>query len=215
MKMVSTLAAAALMLSAVAASSATYTWTEGNNDNRKLVAGSLDLEDASPGMPGFDLGDFNSNDALQIHGRIVGSQDVFSYSFTMEKQFSVVFDLDGYFLDEGGFESDSGLVGQRRRGGNPTPGYSMKGVKFTLSGGGETESRSFVTDVLDGADPFIFFGNGGTEYTLTVDGSVGPQTGRAALYDLRVEAVPVPAAGLLLISAVAGMGVMSRRRKSS
>ncbi|MEM9577877.1 MAG: VPLPA-CTERM sorting domain-containing protein [Pseudomonadota bacterium] len=201
------------MLSAVAASAATFTWTEGNGNNRKLVAGSIDLNDANSNTPGFDLGAFTAADALQVHGRIVGSQDVFSYSFTMSQAFNVSFDLDGYALALGGFESNSGLVGQKKRGGDPTPGEIMKGVKFTLTGGGSSESRSFATDILSGADPFILSGDGNTVYTLTIDGSVGPAAGKAALYDLRIAAVSVPAAGLLLISAVAGMGAMARRRK--
>lgn len=240
MKFLTTVAAAALALlvSLETASAATFTWTEGNNQNRKLVAGSYDLEDADESTPGFELDDlanvnptgFGANDILQIHGRIVSAVDIYTYSFSFQNSFKVEFDLDGYQLAENlissngitdendpdfGFETLSGLVGQDGRGGDPEAGLPKKGVKFSLIGNGQTIERSFKTDILDGANPFIFGGVGGVEYILIVDGSVGPRSGADALYDLRISAVPVPAAGLLLLTAVAGAGFMGRRRRKS
>ena len=213
---------AAIALTASAASAASLTITEGNNDNRKMVWGSEDLEDANSGAPGFELGTFGANDALQIHGRIVGARDAYTYTFEMEEDFNVLFDLDGYLLDadgvEGGvagaFQTLSGLVGQQTRAGDPVEGLDAKGVKFTLAGGGDTQSRSFVTFVLAGDSAFIFIGMANTQYTLTVDGSAGPNKGAAALYDLRIEAVPLPAAGWMLLAGLGGFAAMSRRKKS-
>ncbi|MEL6792061.1 MAG: hypothetical protein AAFP78_01305 [Pseudomonadota bacterium] len=216
-------AALAVALAATTATAATFTFTEGNGQNRKLVADSVDLQDARSNAPGFDLGQsLTANDILQIHGRIVGAKDSFSYLFQMTEAFVVSFDLDGYQLAGNligsngvdGFEQFSGLVGQNTRRGDPTPGADSKGVRFTLAGGGTTQSRTFQTDVLLGDDAFIFSGLGGVAYTLTVDGSVGPRKNAAALYDLKVAAIPLPATGLLLLTTLAGVGFIARRRKA-
>ena len=209
-----------MIVAVSAASAATYTWTEGNNANRKLVKDSRDLEDADPTAPGFELGDdFGSEDTLQIHGRIVSSQDTFSYNFSMATNFSVAFDLDGYILQEGNvFESNSGLVGQTTKGGDPTPGEITKGVRFILTDeGGNTQTLDYTTDILlgSGVDPFIFSGRGGEKYTLTVDGSIGPEIGAAALYDVKIAAaVPIPAAAWLFGSGLIGLVGAARRQRS-
>ncbi|MFL4470352.1 VPLPA-CTERM sorting domain-containing protein [Tateyamaria armeniaca] len=228
MKLISKIAASAIALALMAggATAATFTFTEGNGHNRKLVAGSIDLNDANTSTPGFELDDlagvaagFAPDDVIQLHGRIVSSQDVFSYTFAFAQGFKVEFDLDGYLLAAGFTSSDgdqsealSGLVGQNGRGGNPQVGLlPVKGVEFTLAGGGTSISRTFQTDVISG-DPFLFSGIGGVEYTLTVDGSVGPAVGADALYDLKISAVPLPAGGLLLLGGLGGLAALRRRK---
>ncbi|MEM6371206.1 MAG: VPLPA-CTERM sorting domain-containing protein [Pseudomonadota bacterium] len=232
MTVVSTVARCVLALALMAgsATAATFTFTEGNGNNRKLVAGSMDLDDANTSMPGFELDDlagvgagFGADAVVQLHGRIVSSQDIFTYTFAFMQGFKVEFDLDGYLLASGFTSSDgdqsealSGLVGQDGRGGNPQSGLlPVKGVEFTLSGGGSTISKTFTTDVLAGSNPFIFSGTGGVEYVLTVDGSVGPAVGADALYDLKISAVPLPAAGLLLLGGLGGFAALKRRKRSS
>ncbi len=212
---------------ATGASAATVTYTEGNGQNRKLVADSSDLED-SPIPGGFALGSFESDDVLQLHGRIVSSQDVFSYTFAFSGAFNVEFDLDGYQLAAGltssdlvdpdsGYETLSGLVGQVAKGGNPVAGTTVKNVSFSLSGGGSTVSKTFVTDVLasNTTDGFIFSGLGNVEYTLTVDGSLRPTSGAVALYDLKISAVPIPAAGFMLLGGLGGLAALRRRKSKS
>ncbi|MEQ3711187.1 MAG: VPLPA-CTERM sorting domain-containing protein [Tateyamaria sp.] len=208
---------------ATGASAATVTYTEGNGQNRKLVADSSDLED-SPIPGGFALGSFESDDVIQLHGRIVSSQDVFSYTFAFSGAFNVEFDLDGYDLAAGLTSSDgtssedlSGLVGQVAKGGNPVAGTTVKNVSFSLSSGGSTVSKTFVTDVLasNTTDGFIFSGLGNVEYTLTVDGSLRPTSGAVALYDLKISAVPIPAAGFMLLGGLGGMAALRRRKSKS
>ncbi|MEM6890485.1 MAG: VPLPA-CTERM sorting domain-containing protein [Pseudomonadota bacterium] len=221
--------AIALALLAGGATAATYTFTEGDGNNRKLVAGSMDLDDADPSAPGFELDDLvgagdglGADDVLQIHGRIVGSKDVFSFSYAVAEGFKVEFDLDGYLLAAGATSSDgdqsealSGLVGQAGRGGNPEAGLSpVKDVRFVLSGGGSTVSQTYQTDVLAG-NPLLFTGMGGVEYTLTVDGSVGSYARTDALYDLKISAVPIPAAGFLLLGGLGGLAAMRRLKGSA
>jgi len=224
------IAAVTTAMMSTCATAATYTFTEGNGNNRKLVAGAnqIDLEDANNSTPGFDIDGlagqttgFGANDVVQLHGRIVSSQDVFSYTFAFAQGFKVEFDLDGYTLatdtnssDGDDTESLSGLVGQDGRFGNPKAGISAKGVAFTLTNTADNSfiTRPFTTDILDGEDPFIFAGLGGVEYTLTVDGSVGPQKGADALYDLKISAVPIPAAGFMLLGGIGGLAALRRRK---
>lgn len=219
------------MLAATSVAATTFTWTEGDGENRKRVADSTDLEDASNGSPGFDLNLSNGGDAfafddkLQIHGRIVGARDTFSFDFEFGAGFTVEFDLDGYELAAGLIGSDgvssyeqlSGLVDQDGRGGNPFVQDDPDGkfVKFTLTGGGSSESRTFQTNVLDGDDPFIFRGKANTRYTLTVDGRSPRSTKNFdALYDLTISTVPLPAGAWLMIGAFGGLAAMRRRKKA-
>ncbi|WP_108835507.1 VPLPA-CTERM sorting domain-containing protein [Tateyamaria sp. Alg231-49] len=138
------------------------------------------------------------------------------------------FDLDGYQLAAGltssdlvdpdsGYETLSGLVGQVAKGGNPVAGTTVKNVSFSLSGGGSTVSKTFVTDVLasNTTDGFIFSGLGNVEYTLTVDGSLRPTSGAVALYDLKISAVPIPAAGFMLLGGLGGLAALRRRKSKS
>ena len=76
-----------------------------------------------------------------------------------------------------------------------------------------TPTRNFhhLRDTTN-VESLIFSGKGGVDYLLTVDGSVGPRTGAAALYDLKISAVPIPAALPLFLTALAGLGFVGRYR---
>jgi hypothetical protein len=237
MNLVSALPTAALVIgiSSLAASAATYSFTEGNGNNRPLVDGSQELEDAPQGVPGFNLNSetstttFTDDDEILIFGRIVGLQDLFTYTFAFDTAFTVSFNFGGYFVDSTEV-ADSGLVAQDSQSGGPAPGAfdtagDSKGVEFGLLEKSDNSivDMYFSTDVLSVADmgpdfsnPVIFTGEGGTSYSLIVDGSMGPNKNGAALYDLKIEGispVPLPASAILLGTAFAAFGVAARRHR--
>jgi hypothetical protein len=210
-----------------------FTVTEGDGNNRFQIAGSTKTNDASPNAAGaIDLNNLASNtsfgagDVIGVYGRIVSSQDKFQYAFDFTGGFNVTFDLDGYdYVDhtDGNTiktETNSGLVGQVAAGQTPTTGLDPKDVRFVLQ---EIDNlgnviatagdKTFQTDVLSGANPFIFSAGPGS-YILTVDGNVGTNKGAAALYDLQIAAVPLPAGVLLLGLGLGGL-VLYRRRQTA
>ena len=106
-------------------------------------------------------------------------------------------------------------------GANGDPGPNGKAVTFELIKTGETTlSRTFNTDYTNG-DASIFSGGAGA-YTLRVSGA-GPLS--TAYYNISIaaneasiSAVPVPAAGLLLLGGLGGLGglrAFARRRKAA
>ena len=211
------------------AMAATISVTEGNGDNRRLVDGSVDLEDASPGGIGFDLdalngGTFGAGDTIGIYGRIVSSVDRFSYTFTSGINFDVDFDFDGYDLAGGGSVGAgfSGLVDQTAvlsENEDTIVNGGGKGVRISLVNTllPEVLVRDFVTNwtSLTSADSSIFSNVAAGSWTLVVDGSVGPNTRRAALYDIEISAVPLPAGGLLLLGGLGGLAALRRRKKAA
>lgn len=187
----------ALGLTASAAAAVTVGYTEGKRDQ---VQGTISLGGDEPGVPlGFDLdggsqlgtgpGDVNQ---IDLHGRILTRSD--TYNFTADSAFTVSLNFDGYTTDNG-FVADSGFVSDSNFLGNVTV--------FQLSGEG---AQQVVTDVTSG-DPLLFSAGPG-EYQFSVIGF-----GTPALYDIQIAAVPVPLAGLMLLSALGGLGMVSRRRK--
>jgi len=170
----SILALAVGLVVAGSASAATYSYTEGNGQNRALIAGSVDLEDAS-GSTGFILDDIGGGESLGIYGRIVGSVDRFT--FTSHSAFDVRFDFDGYDLQAGGSVAAglSGLVNQNYAtsgGQNGTGGG--KGVVISILDdlANVLGTKSFTTNVTSDTllDPVIFGGLGPGTYSLVIDG---------------------------------------------
>ena len=210
------LGAAFSVFFAVGASAATVLYTEGNGNNRALVAGSIDLEDASPGGAGFDLGSYDAGDTLGIYGRIVGSVDRFT--FNVNAAFDIVFDFDGYDLDGGGsvVAGLSGLIMQSVAvgGGDPVTEGLGKGVTISLFQEAiEIASRTYSTNEtsLTSGDNTIFGGLAAGTYTLIVDGSDGPKKSKAALYDIEIAAVPLPMGALLLVTGLGAFGLVRRK----
>lgn len=222
------LAAGLSVLLSGAAAAATFTFTEGNGQNRALVKDSIDLEDANNSAPGFDLNsetgvaNFSAGDVLQIHGRIVGATDTFTYAFTSSTAINVGFDFDGYDLDAGGSVAAglSGLVNQQAVLGNEDLSVGGKGVTISLFDSSTNTqigtTQSFTSNIVSTTDAFgIIFGNvSAGSYHLIVDGSGGPKKGTPALYDLKVAAVPLPAPALLLLAGLGGLAVARRRKKA-
>lgn len=217
------LPAIASLFLAATAHAATVTVTEGNGQNRALVAGSTDLEDAPPGGTGFDLdallgGPFGEGDTIGIYGRIVSSVDRFTYSFTAGVNFDVLFDFDGYDLDNGDTVAAglSGLIDQSvvTSGGDPVNDGGGKGVVISLFQGLTLiDSNPYTTNVTSAttSDNVIFGDVAAGSYTLVIDGSGGPNKGRPALYDIEISAVPLPLPGLLLVAGLGGLAALRRK----
>ncbi len=222
-----TIAAAAITLAyAGAASAATLTVTESQGQNRALVAGSVDLDDADDAGGGFDLNALNGGNAfigsddLQIHGRIVSSIDRFT--FEVSTAFNLDFDFDGYLLDAGGSVSAdlSGLVDHDvvLAGDDPQLVASGKEVTISLidSMMNTVATETFLTNVSSATtmDENIFSNIAAGTYILSIDGTQGSATGTAALYDLKISAIPLPAPALLLLGGLGGL-VAARRKRSA
>lgn len=215
------------MATAVAASPVVVTFTEGTGQNRALVEGSVDLDDAPDGSPGIDLNFYNggaafdNGDVVQLHGRIVGATDLFIFTFESSVDFDIMFDFDGYDLEGGGSVAAgySGLIDQKVVNDlSDVTSTGGKKVKFSLldSMGGLVDSEEFITNVtsLTTSDSDIFMNIAAGSYSLIVDGSVGTQTNKKALYDLKISAIPLPLPGLLLLGGLGGLA-LARRRKAA
>ncbi|MEM1077506.1 MAG: VPLPA-CTERM sorting domain-containing protein [Pseudomonadota bacterium] len=221
-----TIAAAAFTLAyAGAASAATLTVTESQGQNRALVLDSVDLDDAADSGGGFNLNALNggnaftSSDDLQVHGRIVSSVDQFT--FEISSTFNLDFDFDGYLLDAGGaIGADlSGLVDHDvvLAGDDPALVASGKEVTISLTDSMmNSVSETFFTNVSSATvmDSNIFSNMAAGTYTLSIDGTQGSATGVAALYDLKISAVPLPAPALLLLAGLGGL-VAARRKRTA
>ncbi len=201
------LAVAVLLSSSVFA--ATYTYTEGARP--EVFGTDYNLSGDAPNNGGIynlvDLGFGASEyDTINLHGRIVSKED--NFEFKSSSAFRIDFIFGGYFLDDAGsqgaFVSESGFVDHNSAGNQSV---------FTLfSSPTGSESKTFTTDVTSGPS-LIFSALAGT-YMLRIDGgALNPK--KAALYDIRISAIPIPAAVWLFGSGLIGLISFSRRNKAN
>lgn len=205
-KLIST-TAVALVVTAAAAQAATFAWTEGM---RAQVAGTDLINpdvDATNSPPGFNIGTLGTSGGnIDVHGRIVSRIDF--YEFTSDRAFRVDWLFGGYDLAAGevNYPGDdntvSGLTSRAFGNGDQSP------VNVFLNGTA-SDGNTFTADIV-GGDSKIFGRMAAGTYTLRVDGDF---TRLDALYDIRIQAVPLPAGGLLLLTALGGLGIARRRRK--
>ncbi len=221
----------ALLVSAGSASATSLTGgiTEGKRDR---VIGTTALGfDATPTPNGLALGGpLVAGDLFGIYGRIVSSQDLFELSFSSASSFEVLFDFDGYGTEDtrkdkvGAVTRDgtqSGLMsvyGGNNNRFSPPPGPTGKEVRFSLIDRATNTvvgSKSYFTNLnsASGSSPLIFAAAAGT-YTLKIDGEIAPNKKASAFYDLNISVVPLPASVLLLLSGLAGLGLLGVRRRS-
>ena len=175
--------------------------TEGR---RATVDGTLHIEMDAPGRPtGYALmggAAIGAGDSFDIHGRIVGHRDF--YSFTAATDFTISWIFDGYYVG-GTSVADSGLVLEGARGGNKVKIslWDASGTRF------DSIEAKYRTDVTSG-DPMIFSTMSAGSYVMKIH-SVARDP-KPALYDIRIEVAPLPATGLLLL---AGLGALAFRRR--
>lgn len=147
-----------------------------------------------------DLGTIAAQSAFGIAGGIQNGKDTFT--FTAATSFDVLFvdlaDLSGIDIDAAaGFDPDF------LQGDEPTSAL------FTLDG---TDFAQNVFSSPTAPDFLMFSDLAAGEYTFTIDGSIARG---GSTYDIliRTTAVPLPAAGLMLVGALGALGVMRRKQK--
>ena len=213
--------------------------TEGNNQNRRTVVGTTD-ENKDAGT--IDLATLEIGEIFGIYGRIVSAVDRFTFAFEATGAFEIAFDLDGYDVyktgdGSGANDNDpsnietvaagfSGLVNQSFALGEDQS--AGKDVKFSLFKGGVQFGTDQIrtTNVVAGAsdaERILFQSNEAGSYLLRIDGM---NEGTAALYDINIsgfsapdptggpDPVPLPAGMVLIVSGIAGLGLMRRRKAS-
>lgn len=200
-------------LAGTTASAAVIGFTEGTRDRVEGTTRLSPKDTSSNPANAFDLSTTGSLglDSFQIYGRIVDAVDTFAFGFSSGSDFQVSWIFGGYNLHEGSTPvADSGFVSE--------VADAEKTATFSLldadNGFAVLQSMSFSTDITAG--PESIFSTGAGNYVLKIDGS-GPinSPGRGVgLYDIEISAVPLPASAFLLLAGVAGLGAVSRRKKS-
>ena len=198
-------------------------YTEGT---RQTVVGTTKItapDTSSDPFAAFDLLDggatvlgnaLDAGEQIEIFGRIVGAIDNFLF-IEAASSFEISFIFGGYEVYDTGTSgsisaaSVSGLTGEPAGGGS-----TGKDVVFKLldnaNGNVELASDTFTSEKTSG-DPLIFAGGAGS-YVLQIDGTSDNQV---ALYDVRISAVPIPAGGLLLLTALGSVAALRRKRKAA
>jgi len=194
-----------------AASAATVSVTEG--DRNQIIGSTIATNNGSGSgdTAVFDLTgltDLGNGDVLEIYGRIIGFND--KYLISSKRDFKVEWIFNGYTTAEDGFVAESGFVA------TPFGTTPSADARITMFDGVTTTNaidNPFETDITAslGSEIKIFsqkFKAG--DYELLVDGLGSGDID--SLYDIRITAVPLPAGGLLLLTALGGLGLARRRR---
>jgi len=194
-------AVSAFLMSSVV-SAATVIITEGN---RGLVAGSTTYSpiDAPGEEPGYDLETIGLNEAfdtIELHGRVVTDTDFFH--FTAKSSFVMDYIFGGYDLQDGGSVAESGIVAEG------TQGSTITLSLINTSGTGTSSIFSLPTNIT--SNESLFVTNAPGDYILSFAGQGVP-----VLYDIRITAVPLPAALPLMAAGMAIMGYFGWRRKKA
>ena len=199
MKFVSMLVGLGLLLVTNNAFALMMGFTEGVRDQ---VAGTTVIvpTDATNTAPGFDVGSLTSvGDSISIYGRIVNAADF--YTFTSATAFNIDFIFGGLALENGGSTTTSGFVFDTQ--GDDSDNTSDFSLQLGMNA---AIVAQFVTEVT-GGNSLIFSGGPGT-YTFSIDGAGG-----GALYDIKISAVPIPAALPLLLGGIGLLALFGRREK--
>ncbi|MEM9344366.1 MAG: VPLPA-CTERM sorting domain-containing protein [Pseudomonadota bacterium] len=204
------LAAMALACTAGVADAATVAYTEGA---RPRVEGTTKLSDVAGSASGaYDVftndggalgGSFDIGDVVRVYGRVVGGVD--TYTFDTSTDFTIRFIFGGYDLANGGSVNESGFVSE-------TVAEKTATFRLTNTDTNDIQTVTYTTDIT-GGNSFIFAGGPGT-YLFSIDGR-GDQGRPVGLYDLRITAVPLPASALLMLTALGGVAVASRRTRKA
>lgn len=187
----------------------TIGYTEGSRD---LVDGTLKLGDASSGPLGSNLGvlGFGASEYRQIdlHGRIVSATDFFAFSAT--SNFIVEFIFGPISVKNGTETIDGGFVQE---------GNKANKSEFVLDLSATSDSKAFQTNILSEADnmgtSLIFKAVAGTPYSFSIENGPDNNPSGAATYDIRLTAVPIPAALPLLAGGLGVLGFVGWRRRRS
>jgi hypothetical protein len=170
-------------------------WTEGIRDQ---VAGTsiVPTVDVPTDTP-FDLGTLtNPGDYITLHGRIVGAVDPYTFTSNVS-EFKIEFIFGGVELEDGSTLNPTGFIAET---------MLPSEAEFSI---GPATSTSITTDV-DSGNPLIFASTemGTIDFVIDGLGQTGP-----GLYDIKITAVPVPAAVWLFGSVLATLGLFRRHAK--
>lgn len=184
------------------ASAATVIFTEGN---RAQVAGSTVLNpvDAPGSLPGYNMGVIGVNepvDTIELHGRARSHID--NYEFTATSSFVVELIFGGFDLENSGSTTESGFIIE-------SSGLNSSDLTLTnSSNGGSSSTITLLTNISSGTS-LLFSGTAGA-HILSLEA-----LGNPVLYDIRISAVPLPAALPLMGAGMALMGFIGWRRKKA
>jgi hypothetical protein len=176
-------------MTSASASATTIGFAEGS---RSTVPGVTIIDTDVQGMPAraFNIGTLGAGDIINIFGAISDNFDSYAFDVTA-KAFRVSLIGNG-LVPRGSTASETSVVVNLLEGASP----------YTI-----LDSILLATSALPG-NPVLFRSPTGS-YVIQVDGT---STAGAADYDLQIAAVPLPAAGILLLAGLGALGAAGRRR---